>query len=342
MKPHHIHPIYFPTTTIFVDDSQPFLENLSLQLDPQLAYSLFHSPSKALEFINSQNRGKPFSRDYFSRYADRDDVSANNCVVDIDVDKIHREVYNQARFAESSVIVVDYVMPEMSGLDFCRNVKLPGVKKILLTGKADENLAVRAFNEGLIDRFITKNDSDALATLNRLIIELQDEYFTELGAPLANILATGAYGFLHDPAIAEVFNQLRKDRGIVEHYLCCNPEGMLMVNRSGVTSLLIVCLPDDLQAYYEIALDQAAPSELLDALTSRKFIPYFWETNGHYDAALDDWQSMLHPAREVAGQKRYFYTTVDLPPPFLASAILPHRDYLTQLDQSARSQTNSR
>lgn len=334
MKPHHIHPIYFPTTTIFVDDSQPFLENLSLQLDPNLAFSLYHSPSKALEFVNSRDRGRPFSRDYFSRYADSDDLSSNNCVIDVDVDKIHCEVYNSDRFAESSVIVVDYVMPEMSGLDFCRRVRLPGVKKILLTGKADENLAVRAFNEGLIDRFITKNDSDALTTLNRLIVELQDEYFTELGAPLANILAAGVYGFLQDPAFAQVFDPLRKDRGIVEYYLCCNPEGILMVNTSGVASLLIVSVEDDLQAYYEIAMDQAAPQALLDALSSRKFIPYFWETNGHYDPTLRDWQSMLYPARQVAGQHRYYYAIVDLPPPFLAKPILAHSDYLIQLDQS--------
>ena len=44
MKQYQIPPFYFPTTVIFVDDSTVFLENLSFQLDPQLAFQLYESP----------------------------------------------------------------------------------------------------------------------------------------------------------------------------------------------------------------------------------------------------------------------------------------------------------
>jgi CheY-like chemotaxis protein len=334
MTSHQIHPIYFPTTTILVDDSRPFLENISLQLDPQVAYGLYHSPSKALEAINSRNRIKPFRQGYFSRYSHQEEFSSNNCVIDIDVDKIHHEVYNDTRFAECSVIVVDYLMPEMTGLEFCRNITLPGVKKVLLTGRADEKLAVRAFNEGLIERFITKNDVEALATLNRVITELQDEYFYDLGGPLVDLLTSGSYGFLRDPAFIEIFSQLRSASGIVEYYLCCNPEGILLVDQAGITSLLIACVEEDMQAHYEISLDQGAPQALLDALSSRKVIPYFWKTNGYYDAGLGDWQSLLYPAQMVEGQRRYFYTIVNNPPPFASNPIVSHREYLARLDAS--------
>jgi CheY-like chemotaxis protein len=332
MTSHQIHPIYFPTTTILVDDSRPFLENISLQLDPEVAYGLYHSPAKALETINSQNRIKPFRQGYFSQYAHREEFSPSNCVIDIDVDKIHHEVYNQSRFAECSVIVVDYLMPEMTGLEFCRNITLQGVKKVLLTGRADEKLAVRAFNEGLIERFITKNDVDALATLNRVIGELQDEYFSDLGGPLVDMLTSGSYGFLRDPAFIEVFNKLCSERGIVEYYLCCNPEGLLLVDQAGATFLLIACVDEDMQAHYEISLDQGAPQALLDALSSRKVIPYFWKTNGYYESGLGDWQSLLHTVRVVEGQRRYFYAVVKNPPPFAASPIVSHKEYLAQLD----------
>ena len=332
MTPYQMHPLFFPTTTVFVDDSRLFLENLSLQLDPDSAYVLYDAPAKALEAINTQNHGISFAQECFSRYPYREEFSSNNCVIDIDIDKVHHEVYNRNRFAQSSVIVVDYVMPEMSGLEFCRKVQRSGVKKILLTGKADEKLAIRAFNEGLIERFITKNDNAALETLNRMIVELQDEYFAEIGAPLVNMLAAGIYGFLRDAEFAKVFEKIKIERGIVEHYLCCNPEGMLMINAAGVASLLIVCVEDDMQAHYEISLDQGAPQGLLDALSSRKFIPYFWETNGHFDPALTHWQSLLHPVHEVDGQQRYFYTIVDNPQPYLVDPILSHQDYLRQMD----------
>lgn len=337
MIPYQIHPLYFPTTTVFVDDSRPFLENLSLQLAPDSAFVLYDAPAKALEVINGQNQGISFSQECFSRYPYREEFSSSSCVIDIDIDKVHHEVYNHNRFGQKSVIVVDYVMPEMSGLEFCRNIQRSGLKKILLTGKADEKLAIRAFNEGLIERFITKNDNAALETLNRMIVELQDEYFTEIGAPLVNMLATGIYGFLRDPEFAKVFQEIKTERGVIEHYICCNPEGILMVNAAGITSLLIVCIEDDMQAHYEISLDQGAPQGLLDALSSRKFIPYFWKTHGHFDSILTDWQSLLHPVQEVDGQRRYFYTVVDNPPPFLKNPILSHQDYLIQLDSAGKA-----
>lgn len=337
MIDYQIHPVYFPTTTMFVDDSRPFLENLSLQLGPDVAYALFDSPTTALERINSQSSGTPFTQECFSHYPYRDEFSSSNCTIDIDIDKVHREVYNRNRFQNNSVIVVDYVMPEMSGLEFCRSVKPSGIKKILLTGKADEKLAIRAFNEGVIERFITKNDGAALTTLNRMIVELQNEYFNDIGRPLVNMLAAGIYGFLRDPAFAKIFDRICTERGIVEHYLCCNPEGILMVNASGVTSLLIVCMEDDMQAHYEISLDQGAPQGLLDALSRREFIPYFWETKGHYETTIQDWQPQLYPIQNVYGQRHYFYTVIDNPPPFLRKPILSHNEYLEALDQSGKS-----
>lgn len=337
MTDSQIHPLYFPTTTMFVDDSRPFLENLSLQLGPDIAYALFDSPTKALGAINSQNGGTPFTQECFSNYPYREEFSSGNCVIDIDINKVHREVYNRNRFQKNSVIVVDYVMPEMSGLEFCRKVKSVGIKKILLTGKADEKLAIRAFNEGIIERFITKNESTALTTLNRMIVELQNEYFNDIGTPLINMLAAGVYGFLRDLEFAKVFKQICAERRIVEHYLCCNPEGVLMVNAEGITSLLIVCMEDDMQAHYEISLDQGAPQGLLDVLSRREFIPYFWETNGHYESTMEDWQSRLHPVQNVYGQRHYFYAIVDSPPPFLRNSILSHRDYLAELDQFGRN-----
>ncbi len=331
-----IHPIFFPTTTVFVDDSRPFLESLSLQLDPDVAFALHHSAYKALERINSRSRIKPFTQGYFSRHSYDQEFAQSSCVIDIDVDKIHHEVYNRSRFEECSVVVVDYVMPEMTGVEFCRQIKLPGVKKVLLTGRADEKLAVRAFNEGIIDRFITKNDSDALTVLNRVIEELKEEYFADLGAPLVDMLTSATFGFLRDPEVIELFKQLQADRNVVEYYLCCNPEGIIMVNASGKTDLLIICSEDDMQAHYEISLDQGAPQALLDLLGSRKFIPYFHDTNGYYESTLDNWRTYIHPVREVLGQQRYFFAEVENPAPYIAKPIYSYQSYLDRLDGSAK------
>lgn len=57
-----------------------------------------------------------------------------------------------------AVVVTDYTMPEMNGVEFLRRVReiAPETVRVLLTGSADLNAAVRAVNEGNIFRFLLK------------------------------------------------------------------------------------------------------------------------------------------------------------------------------------------
>src|SRR3989339_581425 len=59
---------------------------------------------------------------------------------------------------EFAVIVSDNRMPGMLGLDFLEKAKTiaPLTKRILLTGKTEQSDAIRAFNAGVIHRFMDK------------------------------------------------------------------------------------------------------------------------------------------------------------------------------------------
>jgi CheY-like chemotaxis protein len=332
-----IHPFYFPTTAILVDDSAAFLANLSLQLDDALAYKLFDSPLDALVHLNAVNRRPSLTHTYFSKFQDTEELSLTRHVIDLDLDKIHREVYQEQRFEEISVAVVDYAMPEMDGLEFCRNIKHPAIKKILLTGRADEKLAVRAFNEGLIDRFIMKGDSVALTRLNRDISELQQDYFHQVEQVIADALTVGTHSFLHDRLFAKMFRSICRERKVVEFYLCTNPEGMLLLDANGVGTLLLIYTEKELHAQYEIAFDQAAPQALLDQLKSAESLPYFWTSGGHYSAECANWRDFLHPGREFQAQQWYHYALVDNPPPFKLKTVISYSAFLNQLDEESQS-----
>jgi CheY-like chemotaxis protein len=331
-----IHPFYFPTTAIFVDDSAAFLTNLSLQLDGTLAYKLFDSALEALVHLNAVNRRPSLTHTYFSKYRDIELATLSNHVIDLALDKIHREVYQEQRFEEISVAVIDYAMPEMDGLEFCRSIKHPAIKKILLTGRADEKLAVRAFNAGLIDRFIMKGDNAALTTLNAAIGELQQEYFGQVERILADALTIDTPSFLHDRAFARVFREICRERKIVEYYLCSNPNGILMLNALGAGTLLLISTEEDLRAQYEIAFDHTAPEALLARMRSGKSIPYFWQFDGHYRTGCANWEQFLYPAREIQGEQWYYCALVENPPPFKLNTVLSYHAFLNQLDQGGR------
>ncbi|MGE5257152.1 MAG: PP2C family protein-serine/threonine phosphatase [Hyphomicrobiales bacterium] len=57
-----------------------------------------------------------------------------------------------------SVVVTDYCMPEMNGIDFLKQVRevAPESVRMLLTGSADLNAAIQAVNQGNIFKFLTK------------------------------------------------------------------------------------------------------------------------------------------------------------------------------------------
>jgi CheY-like chemotaxis protein len=333
MSHYHVHPFYFPTTVFFVDDSIDFLSNLSLRLAPSLAFQLYDSPVNALKILNSGNNPVSPVERFFSRYHHTEDLPLTHHVIDVNLDKIHREVYNEFRFEQISVVVVDFDMPSIDGLDFCRQINNSNIKKILLTGKADEKTAIQAFNEGLIDRFILKQDKDVIDILNRAIFELQHEYFSQSERMLADALSIGKHSFLRDPLFAEKFRTICDQLKIVEFYLCSEPDGMLMLDAKGSSSLLLVLNEDALLGQNEIAYEQGAPQELLDILKSNQVIPYFWQSGGHYVPECHDWRRFLYPATECKGNNWYYYAIVKNPPLHKTDIAFPYNEFLNELDQ---------
>lgn len=326
MKNSAVPPFYFPTMVMFVDDSTDFLFNLSLQLDAMLAFRLYNSASEALRLLNSSSTDV-LPEDCFGAYPECERLSLTHQVIDFDLDKIGRAVYNPFRFEQVSVVVVDYYMPEFNGLEFCQSITNPGVRKILLTGRADEKLAVQAFNEGLIDRFIQKQSNGALPALNRAISELQQDYFRQAGRKLVDVLSPRSHVFLRDPAFAGFFQRLCDELGAVEFYLHSVPEGILLFDAKARPSLLIVQTDDDLDAFemvYGESEENSAPGG--------KQVRHFWQDRGPHGLALGNWQTCAFPAREFEGRQRYYYAVAHEPPGIDAQTVLSYRSFLEHLD----------
>jgi CheY-like chemotaxis protein len=327
-----IKPFAYPTTVAFVDDSAAFLSNLSLQLDPQLAFRMFNSPSHALRFLNSRPAPDQGSEPIFSPYLDRTEENDAHQVVAMRVDAIRSLVHHAARFESVSVVVVDYDMPELNGMEFCRRLADSSVKKIVLTGKADEHVAVRSFNEGLIDRFIRKHEIDAVDTLNHAIRDMQDAYLDQAGASVRDALSVSEYAFLKDSALAAHVNGIFEALGIVEHYLSYQPHGILMVDGAGTAYLLVIHTDETLRGVREIAVEQGAPMGFLGELDSHRSLPYFWRTEGYYPAQCVEWQPYMHPAAVFHGERRYTYAVVKKPAGLALDTVIPYDTFLHQLD----------
>jgi CheY-like chemotaxis protein len=322
-------PVYYhPTLTVLVDDSESFLKSLSFQLDPMLASKTFYDTSVALQWLkhSTQPGQLPLHANF-----DTVNQQADQRNVALDLDRIHRISRQRQRFDVPAVVVVDYSMPQMNGLEFCQQLRRLPCKKILFTGAADEKIAVTAFNRGLIDRYIKKSDPNALDILELEIAALQQAYFADHSETLCQLLTLHDYRFLDDAALAALVERLYRQHGFVEHYLYPNPNGILFFDKHGKAHLMMIETESGMGAQYEIARDSEAPPSLLNALHERRVLPFFSDGDGMYSPAVGDgWHRYCQPAQVCEGRERYYWALFDMPPHFLGGPQYPYSRFLQE------------
>lgn len=322
-------PVYYhPTLTVLVDDSESFLKSLSFQLDPMLASKTFHDTSVALQWLKQSTQP-----DQLPLHANFDAVNqqADQRNVALDLDRIHRISRQHQRFAVPAVVVVDYSMPQMNGLEFCQQLSRLPCKKILFTGAADEKIAVTAFNRGLIDRYIKKSDPNALDNLELEIAALQQAYFADHSETLCQLLTLHDYRFLDDAALAALVERLYHQHGFVEHYLYPTPNGILFFDKRGKARLMMIETESGMGAQYEIARDSEAPPSLLNALEERRVLPFFSDGDGSYSPSVgDNWHRYCQPAQVCEGRERYYWALFDMPPHYLDGPLYPYSRFLQE------------
>jgi len=297
---------YFPTTVLFIDDKKSFLEGISLNLPSNLSYRLFDSPIKTLDFLN-RYKPDPFTNRCLSQLEEN--------TFEININCIHKEIYRPERFEEIQVIVVDYAMPGINGLELCEKTSTH-FKKILLTGEADESLGIKALNKKIIHHFIRKNEDNLVEDLNQTILEMQFAHFQEISKPIISNLNKKPgkpYHCLEDQAFYQFFKDLIQKNNIIEYYLIDNPACFIMLDINGTCSFLITKSNEDLDTYYNAARDDGASDEILKALKEEKKIPYFGDKN-FWEINAAEWKNYLYPSKKLEGENQeYFYAIINKP-----------------------------
>jgi CheY-like chemotaxis protein len=308
------HPFYFPTQVVLVDDDPDFLEGISLMLNKELSFKLFQSASAALKYVNEAHRHVDFVQRCYTSY--KTGPQESDALSHIDIGKLHHEILNGFRFQTCSTVIVDYSMPEMNGLEFLKSLRNPFIRKVLLTGQADMELAIKAFNQQLIDQFIDKHDPRLKPKLNATIATFQDQYFRSSFKLITDpILTNNRDGFLTSPEFQEFFSELRKQTGCAEYYMLDTPHlGYLMVDAAGERRCLLVYSQPALDEHVEQLQEIGAPQELVAAVKCGQILPV-------YDAQavpitpthpfIAEWNDYYYPAQRINARLPYYTTITD-------------------------------
>jgi len=298
-QPLTLPPYFHPTTICLVDDNEAFLRSLSLEMPEDLAFRGFTDPQDALELVNRPVKLAPLVDRCFTleRRPETDPV------IHLDLGIIEQEINHRERFERVSVVLVDYAMPSINGLQFCAAVTDPYVRKAMLTGVADEKLAVEAFNAGLIHRFIPKHTATAVDKLLAFIRELQMAYFNQYTARLQIALALDPPRFLVDPAIAARVQRLMAEEDLVEYYLVTDPGGFLMLRANGTVVRLVILNAAEQQAQVALARQHGAPPKVRQGLENGRLLALLAGESpaDYFGSETFPWRESVAPAEHITG-----------------------------------------
>jgi len=300
---------YYPTTTAIIDDDTDFLMMMTRHLGINDCLP-FSSPDLAVNSIKNQN---PYAR-VSSRIVKKTFVAPemiSECPEDyavvMNLRGLHQEIYHEDRFRDISVIVVDYHMGNLNGIDVCESLAAHPAKKILLTGGPDkEKVAIDAFNRGIIHRFINKSDANFPGKLKQAISSLKDAYFRDLTAALALMSPETGATILQNPTYINFLNDLMAQVGAVEYYALDTSGSALLLNNEGVATWFMVKQESELNGYEQIAEDQDVCPEVRTRLRARSVIPFFFSEKD-YQCEAGEWGKFVFEARAFPGLSGIYY-----------------------------------
>ncbi|HXW85713.1 MAG TPA: response regulator [Candidatus Bathyarchaeia archaeon] len=306
-------PLYFhPTEVILIDDDVNYSKNVeTIMLGKEVPIRIFNDPKKALSFIKKRPSTKFLDKSV--HFDENEWVTPEKAPFNIDLNTLHHEIYNKDRFNETSVLIVDYAMPGLSGEQFFEKIRHATVKKILLTGEEGYEKAVKMFNSGLIDRFFRKSDDNLFQELVKEITNLKINFFQKIShSTLLTLEKMSPSLSFKDSAFTKFFFKTVKQNNIVEYYALDRSGSYLLIDSEGKTILLIVKTEEDMQTLYEIASEDEKFKKIVEDLKNRKKLAFF-PTAEDSIAPIDSWP--LYDATRLVGDKQrpYYYALLKNP-----------------------------
>jgi CheY-like chemotaxis protein len=306
---------FFPTTIAMVDDKLSFLQSMQSMLWKNRYTSMIEdNPFHFVDFFNQDYKPQLILQSCV-QWLEEDNY--NHRTLDIDISPLSKLMQHPKRFQEIAVLLVDYSMPLMTGLEMIEKLQPTPIKKVLLPGEADEKIAVRAFNQGLIDAYIRKDDPSFKTVILSTIAQLQLNYFQDISELVITSITKESErpSCLDDPIFIDFINQLIHQHGFVEYYLLDEFGSCVFLDFKGHSSLFIVKDEESMDQLYEMAQAYADEGEsvstkVLEGLRTKKSMLYVPSSNVEAEATPAFWDDYLFKTLKLKGRQNYYYVLI--------------------------------
>ena len=305
--------MYHPTNVVLLDDDPKILNDISLIIANDIPYVVDDDPQQIMEYLKTHTYHRDALSALITKEASETRPGAEAFIVDFS--QLLAMLVSPERFKKCVYAMIDRAMKRIDGLDFCRKVRSAKflVKLLLFTAQTTSEDAVEAFNQKIIDGFLVKEgDPDKIAQkINDYIREYTWLQFVDLGEALTGLLSH-VLKPLSDEQFINIFETIYRRYKIVEFYLLDSSCSFLIIDALGKAKQLFVRNDADFKECYEVAKDNKAPYEVLQALRGRQMFPYTEDDMGYAEYQSDAWDNIMVAMDKVPGRELY-YAVVDRP-----------------------------
>lgn len=299
----------FPTTVVIVDDDFSSWDKFKQTFGSKYKVKCFTNAEDALEFI--QNNKSLLQDSNFITQSDSYEYQKNHMVVDVDLEKVLQLSQDSERYNEISTVVIDYELPDMSGIDLCEKLSDYPVKKILLTAKLPESLVIQAFNEGWIDSFVTKLNTNYEQDVDKVVECMQEDFFIENTKNIASSVNANDSLADFDPVFSYFFNQLAAARKIKESFLIDSFGSRLLIDQNKQEYFFVVHNDDTLDEFVEVYGEEPGIGKFIEMIKARTHIPFLGEDDKFLGMDEDTWTKKGHQANMLPGRyHRYYWSLI--------------------------------
>ncbi len=303
---------YYASPIYWIDDDPIFLQAFSYCLKENFEIKSILDPHEALKFFSNYQPPHKASA-FLQACEDHEEYDLpDHLPVDFDFKLLRNLRYSSKKQKDIPVIIIDYKMPGMTGIELAEKLKAMPAKKILLTGLPDLQIAVDAFNKGLIDCFICKDNPNLDQELQNQIKRLQRQYFIDRSTPLLNHLESGFRLPQSDPAFADFFEKLCLEKNIIEYYLSDKNGGMLLVNSEGITQYLMIHTDRTLNEFIDLYENDTEHTFFLQSIKNRTKIPCFTPDDKEpWELKVSEWSNYFSSPNLLKGRENYYWLLIN-------------------------------
>lgn len=217
-----------PARIAFIDDDPMVLETMVLAL-PQRFSATFHLHPASLNALLGTSRAQL-----------QQEQAALVGIAQAQVDAHHNAVEKAllyfaepSRFETVGVLVSDYAMPAEDGVSLCKRHGTKGLQRVLLTGVADNEKAIEAFNAGAIDAYFPKHSPNIRERLIAALDAQIRQSAASRGAVLEQALPAAVLDQLRLSHVETALSDLLSKHDIVEYLFLGAPLGLIGVTSAG-------------------------------------------------------------------------------------------------------------